>query len=152
MRTNFNVKLNYQYRELLGLIRQTSEEFAKENHIQDKWSIHDHFAHLGRYQEYFLQRLKEILAKDNPSLPRYKAENDPEFEKWQKKGTRAIFDDYKVTRRELIQFLEDLSPDQLARVGTHPKFKAMNIEEWVHFFLLHEGHHIYAIFRMIRAF
>jgi hypothetical protein len=41
-----------------------------------------------------------------------------------------------------------LSPDKLDRTGIHPKYGKLNIIDWTEFFLLHEAHHLFAIFQL----
>jgi Protein of unknown function (DUF1569) len=33
--------------------------------------------------------------------------------------------------------------DRMGRVGHHPAFGALNLRQWVQFFLMHEAHHLY---------
>jgi hypothetical protein len=41
--------------------------------------------------------------------------------------------------------------DQLALKGTHPKYGTLMITEWTEFFLLHEAHHLFTLFRLSKA-
>ncbi|MGD8307736.1 MAG: DinB family protein, partial [Ignavibacteria bacterium] len=55
-------------------------------------------------------------------------------------------------RQAMNTFLYNLTPEQLNRKGTHQKFGTMNVIQWIEFFLLHEAHHIYTIFKITRQF
>lgn len=145
-------KLANQYLELLKMIEGLDKDFLQKNHKPDKWSIHDNLAHLCRYQEIFRARLKEIVQKKDPEIKRYKAEDDPGFQKWRQKKPQILSEHYEETRIELIDFVAKLTPAQISRKGSHPKLGAMNINQWLHFFLLHESHHIYTIFWLVNEF
>lgn len=93
-----------------------------------------------------------MLENDNPLFGRYKAEEDAEFVAWKRKSTAMILADYQVDRAELAIWINSFSANQLKKKGTHPKLGEMNVEEWIQFFTLHESHHIYAIFWLVREF
>lgn len=118
--------------------------FYKQN--PEKWSIHEHLAHLGRYQEIFEERLREIISGGNPNFDRYIAEKDKIFKEWVLKDTKTILEDIFSKRSELIQILENCGNYEIHLKGCHPKLGKMDLEGWLDFFLLHETHHFYSIF------
>lgn len=116
-----------------------------------KWSAHDHLAHLGRYHEIFLSRLTRILEETNPALPRYRAEEDPEWESWRVLSTPEVLSRMRVLRSEVVMKLSACRDDRFQRTGVHPRFGALALEQWLEFFLVHEGHHLYTIFGLMRS-
>ena len=143
-------KLDLQKRELFKLVQTLPADQFTQRPIPGKWNIAEHLAHLGRYQEIFLQRLQQIMTQPDPALGRYRAEEDPGFADWTQKGTAALTRDIAAGRRIMEERLRQLGPDQWTRKGRHPVFGLMPVSDWLHFFVLHEGHHIYAIFRLSR--
>jgi uncharacterized damage-inducible protein DinB len=113
-----------------------------------KWSIHDNIAHLARYQQYFFGRMHTILENDSPTFERYNADLDPEFEAWRKRGTTGLLETLNADRKPLFDLLSTLTDDKLNRVGIHKKFGELTIAQWVEFFVLHEAHHLFTIFRL----
>lgn len=144
--------LTNQLAFLLRQVENVDNGFLKKRPIPQKWSIQEHFAHLGRYQEIFLERLAVILQGKTPYLERYKAENDPFFYDWCALPTTEIIQKTTKKRLEIIQVVSQLTTKQLQQIGVHPKLSAMNVEDWTSFFLLHEAHHIYAIFGLKQRF
>ncbi|MBT8220093.1 MAG: DinB family protein [Bacteroidia bacterium] len=144
-------RLQHQHLELKFLLKDLDQDFVMKQHSEGKWSIHENLAHLGRYQEVLLERLKRILKEDSPHCPRYHAEEDPNYDKWVKKSTEVILEDIFEKRKQLKRFIEGLTSQQLIRKGLHPLFLDMTILQWTQFFLLHESHHIYTIFRVKRV-
>ena len=116
----------------------------------DKWSARENLAHLARYQKIFLGRLNRMAAEDRPVLPRYRAEDDPEWPQWMDCTESEIFDSLQGQRKELIRQIGKLSDGELARTGTHSRFGEMSITQWVEFFLLHEAHHLLVVMQRTR--
>ena len=56
--------------------------------------------------------------------------------------------DLIAIRRELISKILSLNEEMLQRTGSHPLFGNMNIVQWINFFLLHEAHHLFTIFKL----
>ena len=54
-------------------------------------------------------------------------------------------------REKIYNLIHHLPPDKLDRIGIHPKFGKLTISEWTEFFLLHEAHHLYAIFQLAHS-
>ena len=141
-------KLKTQYHEIDELLAELPLEKVWKRPGSNKWSILENLAHLARYQEVFLQRLLLILSQENPELDRYKAENDPTFPSWQKLSQEEVLKKLKRSRLDLVDFFESLPVNEWERLGTHPVLGALSIQDWLRFFLLHENHHLYAIFKI----
>ena len=114
----------------------------------NKWNICDNVAHLVRYQFVFTERINQILIKDCPEFGRYKAEEDPEFEKWRVLDIADLFKQLKQERQNIYSLITSLSDSEINRPGVHKKFGKLNIIQWTEFFLLHEAHHIFTIFQL----
>lgn len=112
-----------------------------------KWSARQNLAHLGRYHELFLYRLERILREEAPVLERYRANDDPEFDGWCQLPVLKIVSRMRERREELIIVAMGLSPSQLARPAIHTAFGSLSLALWFEFFLVHEAHHLYAVFQ-----
>ncbi len=141
-------KLKTQYKEIDELLAALSSEQVLMRPTTDKWSILENVAHLVRYQEVFLQRMLRILSQENPLLERYKAENDPSFAPLQNLSQVEVIKKLERSRLDLIDFFENLPANEWGRLGTHPVLGALSIQDWLRFFLLHESHHLYTIFKI----
>ncbi|MDQ6886086.1 MAG: DinB family protein [Gemmatimonadota bacterium] len=114
------------------------------------WCAREQLAHLARYHEVTLERLSRILTESRPRFERYRAEDDPEFLPWLTCPADEIIRRVGVLRARLSGMVQRLSPEQLGRVGVHPVFGEMPMSLWLEFFLVHEGHHLYALFQRAR--
>jgi len=115
-----------------------------------KWSAKQQLAHLARYHEIFQERLRRILEEDSPRFARYRAEEDAEWINWQTLCCAAITAKLQGLRTELNEKLQKLPADSYRRVGVHPTLGSMTLADWLDFFLVHEGHHMYMIFSSLR--
>lgn len=145
-------KLKTQYKEIDDLLVVLSSKQVLKRPNTDKWSILENMAHLARYQEVFLQRMLRILSQENPKLERYKAENDPSFASWQNLSQAEVIKKLERSRLDLIDFFENLPTSEWGRIGTHPVLGALSIQDWLRFFLLHESHHLYTIFKIRHSY
>ena len=147
--TSITTRLEYQHKSLIDIIEGLSDEQIRWQIIPGKWSVFENIVHLSTYQHVFMQRVGQILNEENPQFSRYTAESDPLFHDNCSKTTREIMNDLITTRRELIGKIFSLNQEQLKYTGIHPVFGEMNVIQWLNFFLLHEAHHLFTIFKLV---
>ena len=119
--------------------------------IAGKWSALENLAHLGRYHEVFLQRLEQVLGVNSPVLSRYRAEDDAEWPAWRLLPPGEVIGRLEILRIELVTKLKSLEESDFSKTATHPKFGEMPLSLWLEFFLVHEGHHLYAVLQQVRS-
>lgn len=147
--TSIATRLEYQHKSLMDIIDGLSDEQIRRQAITGKWSIFENIVHLATYQRVFIDRLQKILDSEEPQFLRYTAEADPLFHDNCTKSTREIMQDLITSRRELIAKIASLGEKQVQRTGAHPLYGNMNIIQWVHFFVLHEAHHLFTVFKLV---
>jgi len=147
--TSTTTRLEYQHKSLIDIIEGLSDEQIRLQIIPGKWSVFENIVHLATYQHAFIQRIRQVLNDENPQFSRYTAEADPLFYDNCLKSTREIMQDLIATRRELIDKIVSLKEEDVRRTGGHPVFGNMNIAQWLNFFLLHEAHHLFTIFKLV---
>ncbi len=128
---------------LSGLFGSVSPDALRRRPPSGKWSAQENLAHVARHHEIFLERIRRILTEDNPRLGSYRPEDDPELGRWMVLPTDEVLRRVKGLRRELIDKIQGLSPDDLNRTGVHTVLGTLAIPTWIEFFLLHEAHHLY---------
>ncbi len=144
-------RLRTQHEVIGVLISGLNESELTHRPIPDKWSVKENIAHLTCYQPRVISRINKILFDDNPSFAGYIPEEDPEFPKFLTMTIDELIAHQMEKRLEIVNLIINLSEEQMKRTGTHSKFGRMNLVEWTEFFLLHEAHHIYTIFKLIRS-
>lgn len=148
MPSSISTRLQYQHKSLLDIIDGLTDEQIRRQIIAGKWSIFENIVHLATYQHTFISRIKQMLEQDNPSFPRYTAESDPLFHDNCSKSSREIMQDLITTRKEMAAGIISFKETDLDKSGQHPLFGQMNLIQWLNFFLLHEAHHLFTIFKL----
>lgn len=146
--SSITTRFQYQHKSLLELIEGLTDEQVRQNIIPGKWSIFENIVHLQTYQHVFSYRVKEIQKGGDPQFEQYSAEADPFFPQNCGKSTREIMQDLLSRRKELAAEINTISDESIQRTGTHPFYGQMNLLQWMNFFLLHEAHHLFTIFKL----
>ena len=146
--SSVSTRLQYQHKSLLDIIEGLSDEQIRMQVNTGKWSIFENIVHLQTYQHVAIKRIRQVLDEDNPVFDRYTAEADPLFHDNCAKSTREVMQDLITTRKEMSAGILSFTENDLKKTGTHPVFGKMNVPEWLNFFLLHEAHHLFTIFKM----
>jgi uncharacterized damage-inducible protein DinB len=148
MPSSISTRLHYQHKVLMDIIDGFSDEQIRRNAVAGKWSIFENIVHLQTYQHVFIQRIKQIREENNPGFPRYSAEGDPLFLENCGKSTREVMQNLITTRKEMTADMTIIPSADLIKTGVHPHFGQMNVLKWMNFFLLHEAHHLFTIFKL----
>ncbi len=148
MSSSISTRLQYQHKSLVEIIDGLTDEQVRRPIITGKWSIFENIVHLQTYQHVFISRVKQILEENNPAFARYTAEADPLFLDNCGKSIREIMQDLLSIRKEIASGMGSFNEADLARTGRHPVFGQMNLLQWLNFFLLHEAHHLFTIFKL----
>ena len=144
------IRLQDQHRIIDDLINRMTNKQWDEQVISGKWNIHQQLAHLVRYQEIFFGRIQQIMGSFSAVFKPYTAEEDVEFERAAQAPVPELLNRLTEMRETLIRFYLSLNSGELVRKGRHTRLGNLSIALWAEFFLLHEAHHIFEIFRMSR--
>jgi len=150
--SSLSTRLQYQHKCLIDLIEGLSDEQIRRQIIVGKWSIFENIVHLQTYQHIFIGRVKQILVENNPSFPRYTPDVDPLFLDNCGKTSREIMQDFITTRKEMAAEILSFNEADYNKTGLHTAFGKMNLLQWTNFFLLHEAHHLFTIFKLAAEF
>ena len=148
MPSSVSTRLQYQHKSLVDIIDGLSDEQVRIRVVPEKWSIFENLVHLQTYQHTAIQRIKAILENTNPTFNPYSAESDPMFRENCGKSTREIMQDLLTTRKDMAAGILNFKEEDLVKTGVHAKFGSMHLLAWLNFFLLHEAHHLYVIFKL----
>lgn len=148
MPSSVSTRLQYQHKSLVDIIDGLSDEQIRRPVIAGKWSIFENIVHLQTYQHTFINRVKQILENNNPVFSRYTADADPLFHDSCHKSSREIIHDLLTIRKEIAAGMLSFPSTELVKTGIHPAFGKMTLLQWMNFFLLHEAHHLFTIFKL----
>ena len=148
MKPSLLTRLSDQSEAIDHLLSGLTEDQIRQRPPTGKWSIFENLAHLGRYQEVFLDRIQRIIAEEVPTFSRYAADDDPGFTDWTRLSWQTLSEQMRGERATLSAFLSILREEQITRIGLHPAYGPMTVEGWTEFFLLHEAHHFFTILQL----
>ncbi|HRF19957.1 MAG TPA: DinB family protein [Chitinophagaceae bacterium] len=143
-----STRLHYQHKVLVEILDGLSDEQIRRQLNPGKWSIFENVVHLQTFQHKFISRVKQILKNEEPVFDRYTAEGDPLFLDNCHKSTREIMQDLLTTRKEMTAEIVSFKETDFDKRGTHIVYGKMNLHQWLNFFLLHEAHHLFTIFKL----
>ncbi|MET0638114.1 MAG: DinB family protein [Chitinophagaceae bacterium] len=146
--SSITTRLQYQHKSLIELIDGLSDTQIRMGVIPGKWSVFEHIVHLETYQLVFADRIKTIIGNDGASFHVYSAETDPLFHDHLEKSSHEVIHELMTRRKEISSSMSMFNGDDLAKKGTHPVYGEMNLTGWLNFFLLHESHHLFTIFKL----
>ena len=146
--TSIRDRLNSQHLAIKELIKNLDEDVINKRHELGKWSIQENLVHIVSYHQVFLTRLDKIIKTDNPYFARYTSEGDTNFDKIKKVLSAELINHLEEERKKVTDVIFKINENELQKVGSHQKFGVMNVVEWIEFFLLHEAHHMYTIFKL----
>ena len=117
------------------------------------WSVLEIICHLRDYQAIFATRIARILEEDNPSFVAYDEAARLAMvidNNYAGQDLRRVFDDYRATRRRLVDRLSSLSEDKWARMGSFAADDQVDIWMVAAHTLLHDCNHTEQIARILR--
>src|SRR4029077_19388192 len=128
------LRLKTQLESVEVLFAGASPERIDRRSASGKWSARENLAHIGRYHEIFLERVRRMLAETSPQFARYRAEEDPGWQEWASKPFEEIRNQVTALRLKLIDTIAGLQASDYARVGIHSSFGEMTLSLWLEFF------------------
>jgi hypothetical protein len=148
---SIQARLNHQHETVAELIKGLTEDQLKHRINPDKWSAFEQLTHLVAYQPIFLQRMHLIAQKEKPAFERYTADSDPHFHECLNRSLKELLEDFSTQRFLINNHMLQVNETTLRREGVHPVYGSFNMSQWTDFFLLHEAHHLFAIFMLTAA-
>jgi len=144
-------RLKTQHLALAEIVKHIDDKCLNKEPEPGKWSIKDNIAHLASYQPVFIGRVHQMLKGGTPAFGAYRADNEPDFLHARELSLTELMSKINGNRRQILELITNLTHDDLLLQGTHPKFGTLTITEWTEFFLLHEAHHLFTIFRLAKG-
>ena len=145
---SITTRLQTQHESIQVIISSINSKQLDWKGEPGKWNIHETIAHLVCYQQMFIERIVQALTEEVPFFSKYDADNDPDFKYWCTDDMEHLMSQLFSDREKLAKLISKLTNEDGKRIAMHKKYGSHNIVLWVEFFLLHEAHHIYQIFKL----
>jgi hypothetical protein len=149
--SSITTRLQYQHKSLIELIEGLTDAQIRMAINPGKWSVFENIVHLETSQHTFIDRVRKMLDNDGINFSVYSAESDPLFHEHLGRSSHEVIHDLMTTRKEMSSGMSSFTESDLAKTGIHPLYGRMNMVGWLNFFLLHESHHLFTIFKLVAA-
>ncbi len=138
---------------LVGLLRGVDQERASTLHdLSDGdagWTTLEVLAHLRDFDGFFRGRAEMMVMQKQPDLPAYDHEAIAIERRYNEQDLQSVLDELIASRRETVDFFEELSGAQWKRTGTHPERGDFTMTDAVMQVGLHDVVHIEQIVRIL---
>lgn len=133
----------------LGYILAGLEEARSDVGSQEAgWSVREVLAHLAYVEGAYQERLRRVLAEENPTVVEIHPEDTPFDED---KSTADYLNAFKVGRARTIMMLKGLSPGQWQRPARHARTGKTTLRFLVQRLIEHDIEHLNQIVEVQQA-
>ncbi len=126
---------------LSGLLSRLSESQWDERNDPDRFTPREVIAHLLDWEPIFRQRMVSTLAEDGfVPTPYDEGERAVElsYETW---DFQSSLDDFLTEREITVQWLRQVTPEEMLRCAQHPEWGPMSIQVQMQNLLGHDQYH-----------
>lgn len=126
------------------LLRDLPESWVLADEGPDTWSAFDILGHLIHGEETDWVPRAKIILEHGESRAFDPFDRFAQFEKSKGKSTAALLDEFETLRKRNLESLMHLNitPDKLARRGTHPELGSVTLRELLATWVVHDLSHI----------
>ncbi|MCJ8013423.1 DinB family protein [Paenibacillus sp. KQZ6P-2] len=149
-------RLIEEYSQDYALLREAveglSEEELRFQPAPDKWSIHQIVIHVTDDEILSTHRMRKVLAEEEPLLLSFDQEawaDNLGYERLDREQHLLLF---QILRASMLPLLENLTPEQLERVGKYPDGVRYTFKELLEFRVQHVRDHLAQIERVRQAY
>ncbi|MCP4169692.1 MAG: hypothetical protein GY758_02845 [Fuerstiella sp.] len=118
---------------------------------EGNWSIRQVICHLSDSELVYADRIKRVIAEDNPSF----FDADPDLFSaalcWSARDIEDELQLITLTRRQILRILQNCPVETFPRTGVHSTDGAMTLETLVERITEHIPHHIHFIEQKVSA-
>ena len=129
--------------ELADAVRNTDVAVHSRRPAPKSWAPTEVICHLRDNEEWFLERMRLIVAMD---LPRFVATNPDRWadeRQYLTNDAAVALAAFTRRRRETLEFLRPLAPDAWARAGVHADSRGRRtIDEFLSVMAWHDDNHL----------
>lgn len=127
---------------LVNIVDQVKPDRYTQHTEPDRFNLIEMVAHLADFDDIFLDRLR--YAHESPGVT--VTSFDPDVRAEEKHyGSRDIhheLDVFENRRRDLVEFLDTLGPDDWKKSFVHPDLGEVTIDEYANIILAHDLSHL----------
>jgi hypothetical protein len=116
----------------------------------DEWCLTEIICHLRDVDmEVHIPRLHQVIAEDNPFLPGKDTDPWADERQYIRENGRQVLAQFIIARMKMLEFLENLSPDDWQRTARHAILGPTRLVELVSIIVSHDKLHLQQIHQVL---
>ena len=130
---------------IIPLVREVPPAILKRRPKPGKWSAHEHACHLTAVHPVMSARLDLMLTEAKPRIKPYFPNVDDEDGALLKVDLAGAMDRFVADRRNLVERLKTLSPEEWSKAAEHGEYTHYSIFIMFRHLAMHDMFHAYRI-------
>ncbi len=123
-------------------IRGLSDAVLSRRPDDKNWAAKEILCHMRDTEEQFMNRFQNILAVDEPQLVAAQADRWASDRQYIRNDAFEALEAFQRRRKEVLELLRGLKPEQWDRGGIHPTRGRMSIKDFVTLMAGHDENHL----------
>lgn len=107
-----------------------------------RWSIQEVVLHLADCDAVFADRMKRVIAEDNPQLVGFDETKWAAALKYDQQSAEVAAQMFELNRKQMAAILRSLAPAAFDRAGTHTERGRQTLTDILTYAVNHLAHHI----------
>ena len=129
-------------RTLVNIVDQVKPDKYHETTDPDRFNLAEMVAHLADFDDIFLDRLRLAHEAPGAAVESYDPEQRALEKHYSAKDIHPELDVFENRRRDLVEFLSQLSPDDWNKQFYHPDLGKTSIDEYANIIMAHDLSHL----------
>ena len=128
--------------DLAAALKGMPEAILAKRPAEKAWAAKEVVCHLRDVEELWLNRFQTILANDEPKLLPIDPDAWALDRQYLRNDAGEALSSFGRRRRETLDFLAALKPEQWERAGLHPSRGRLTLKDFVAFMAWHDDNHL----------
>jgi len=135
--------------QITALLAAVSPSTIARRPAPDAWCVTEILCHLRDIEESYGDRIRFILANEEPALTQVDPERWVEERQYRRHEADAALAAYRARRHDTLALIDTLDAGQWERAGRHPSRGRLTIRKIVHSLAKHDSEHCEQIARAL---
>jgi DinB family protein len=136
-----------------SLLRSLPAELVVWKPAPGEWCVNECVGHIVEAERRgFAGRIRIILSEDEPQLQTWDQPAVAASRHDCEKRPGALLEEFEPLRRDSLELVRSLRPDQLERGGSHPAVGRLTVGDLLHEWIHHDGNHLRQAYANVQAY
>jgi hypothetical protein len=118
-----------------------------------EWCVNECLGHVIEAEKRgFAGRIRIMLGADNPRLLTWDQVAVERARRDCERRPQELLDEFEPLRRDSVELVRSLRPEQLARPGSHPEVGPLTVADVLHEWVHHDGNHLRQALANVQAY